>query len=65
MPFEVSKFYKTTKPSTSGIGSQTVREASFVPDNDLSETEDTGVDVEDELTLYDQEKRYVDEMFED
>ena len=61
----MSKFYKTTCVSATGFRRQAVREVSFVPDNNLSETEDANVPVEDELALFDQEKNFIDEMFED
>ena len=65
MPIEVSKFCKTTCVSATGFRRQAVREASFVPDNNLSETDEANKTEEDELALFDQEKNLIDEMFED
>jgi hypothetical protein len=64
MPFEVSKFYKTTHLS-SGFNNQAVQEATFVPGDNSSEADDiTPLPKEDEIALLDQEKNFIDEMFE-
>ena len=64
MPFEVSKFYKTTCLS-SGFNNQAVQEATFVPGDNFSEADDiTPLPEEDEITLLGQEKNFIDEMCE-